>query len=252
VRDIDSSITLTWLDDARIQIDIEIINNETSEYDGYIRVPITEIESRYTGASGDPFHFSFLDFAFNKNISIDAEGVYQDSIIWDGKQHKDNHGTYFSDIKPENIKVIMGVFNKEDNYCDETTSALFPVNQPPSIPTIDGPTRVTKGISYQYNFSSTDPDGENLSYLIDWGDGDVTDWSDYQLPGSIFTSSHIWDTRGPHLIRVKARDIHLWVSDWGQMEINVPKKRERFGDFYQDILKDYLNFLDVFLKILNK
>ena len=44
-------------------------------------------------------------------------------------------------------------------------------NNPPEKPKIDGKTSGKVGNSYSYVFTSIDPDGDQVSYFIDWGDG---------------------------------------------------------------------------------
>lgn len=70
VENIQASIEATYLGNANIKIDIEIKNNEQTQYNGFIRASITEIISRYHTYYDNPYHFGFLDFAFNKNITI--------------------------------------------------------------------------------------------------------------------------------------------------------------------------------------
>jgi len=97
VADIASNITLSWLGDAKIQVNITIKNNEDTQYNGYVRAFISEITSRYDTYYGDPYHFGFLDYALDENISIDAGEEYFDSIIWNGNEHEDEHGDDFGD-----------------------------------------------------------------------------------------------------------------------------------------------------------
>jgi len=47
-------------------------------------------------------------------------------------------------------------------------------NQPPNAPTIEGPTTGTVGEEYSYTLLAADPDGGDISYWIDWGDGNWT------------------------------------------------------------------------------
>ena len=66
VRKISAIISLQWLGNATIEINISIENNEDIPYNGYIRVAITEITSRYNTVNNSKFNFGFLDYAFNK------------------------------------------------------------------------------------------------------------------------------------------------------------------------------------------
>ncbi|MCK5261578.1 MAG: hypothetical protein KAJ44_05315, partial [Thermoplasmatales archaeon] len=72
VEDITANMTVSWLGNATIEVNITVQNNEETQYNGHILAFITEIVSRYDTDGGDPYHFGFLDFAFDKNISIDA------------------------------------------------------------------------------------------------------------------------------------------------------------------------------------
>ncbi len=98
-----------------IYIDVVVTNPVNSEYNGHIRSYITEISSRYNMTSGNPYHFGFIDYAFNEDITIPAGEVWEDSITWDGSEHQDANGDYFSDIDPTNIMVITAIFNSEIN-----------------------------------------------------------------------------------------------------------------------------------------
>ena len=172
VANIQASMVLIWLDNAVIQVNIEIKNNGQSQYNGHIRASITEIISRYNTYYGDPYHFGFLGFAFNKDITISPGGVYTDSTNWDGNQHSDNHGENFGDIVPENIQVTMGVINNDNGYVAETVvSRLTGQNNPPNEP--GNPSPPNKGedinIDEDFSWSCSDPDGDSLKYDVYFG-----------------------------------------------------------------------------------
>ncbi|HEC81763.1 MAG TPA: thioredoxin family protein, partial [Thermoplasmatales archaeon] len=56
VADVSASLIVLWLGDATIKVNIDIQNNEPTVYNGYIRVPIVEMVSRYDTAYGDQYH----------------------------------------------------------------------------------------------------------------------------------------------------------------------------------------------------
>ena len=234
VKDLEASMTVTWLGDAEIQVYIEIENNEATTYNGYIRVPITEITSRYTTAGGSRYHYGFLDWAFNKGISISSGGIYTDSVTWDGDEHQDNHGNDFGDITPENIKLIMGVFNDANDYVDETVAALVQENQPPEKPTVSGPTDVDPDVEYEYSFVATDPDDEDLKYYIDWGDT-TEGWLGPYPSGETIYVTHSWSENGIYEVKAKARDENYVEGPWSDpltvMVGNLaPEKSEITGE----------------------
>ena len=215
VHDLDGTLTVTWQGDAVLDIDIEIENNEGSAYSGYIRVPITEIDSRYTNAYGQKYHFGFLDYAvpMNKAITIPAGGTYTDSVTWDGSQHKDNHGDYFDDIDPENIQVFLGVYNNANGYIDETVAAQVIINQPPNKPTVSGPTDVEPDVEYEYSFVGTDPEEEDIRYWIDWGDS-TQGWLGPYPSGETIYVNHTWPDAGIYEVKAKTMDESYNEGDW--------------------------------------
>lgn len=111
---LDVTVTAQHQGAAVLKIDVEVTNNEGDEYPGHIRVYITERVSRYKlEANNEPYHFGFLDFAINEDISIPAGDKYQNSVTWDGSEHYDNLNNNFGDIDPDNIIVLAAVFGDD-------------------------------------------------------------------------------------------------------------------------------------------
>jgi hypothetical protein len=111
-------------------------------------------------------------------------------------------------------------------------------NQPPDKP--EPPTgneSGTPGEDIEYRVIKTsDPDGDKISYLFDWGDGNESFWL-YKSMGSI-KSSHSWTERGTYEIKVKARDEYGKESEWSDpLVVSMPKTR-------QYINTPFLNFLE--------
>jgi len=312
VANITANITAVLVEDATINISIIIENNEETQYYGYIRAFITEIVSRYK-VDDDPFYFGFLDFAFDKNISINQGSIYSDYIIWNGYEHEDNHGDDFGDIKANNIQVALAVYNRSSGYVDETVVAQVPnnepnkplnpypkdgainikadvdlkwdcndpdgdeliydvylgnttpppliesnvtepfydpgilefettyywyivaddsrggqnestiwnfttkVNYPPETPAKPyGPIKGDAGEELQFVTSTFDPDGEDIYYLFDWGNGNNSGWVGPFHSNEIANASYIWNEGGDYIIRVKAKDIYGAESNWSQ------------------------------------
>ena len=70
VPDIFTQLSVQWIGDATMNIGVSIQNNETSTYDGHIRVFVTEIESSmgWLDTWGYPYTFPFLEYAFNLSL----------------------------------------------------------------------------------------------------------------------------------------------------------------------------------------
>ena len=116
---------------------------------------------------------------------------------------------------------------------------FIPPNNPPGIPDISGPNDGKIGKSYNYTFTSIDIDGDNISYYIIWGDGDVIPWTDFQLSGNSYLDSHTWTEVGDYVIKAKAKDIYGNESDWTEFEIKISNPRNKisfnssFGRFFE-------------------
>ena len=104
-------------------------------------------------------------------------------------------------------------------------------NQPPSTPTITGPSSGIIGELYTYTANSIDPDGDHIQYYFDWGDGTNSDWQESS------SASHSWNIVQTYNIRVKAKDENDAVSGWGSMSISIPKTKTNVFIFYQILQK---------------
>jgi len=97
-------------------------------------------------------------------------------------------------------------------------------NTQPNTPTIDGPTSGTSGTDIDFDFTATDPDGQQISYFVDWGDGEDTGWSQFVASGTKITLTHSWE-KGDYTINCKVRDIAHHESDEATLDIEIPRTR---------------------------
>jgi hypothetical protein len=95
-------------------------------------------------------------------------------------------------------------------------------NSSPETPTVDGPSSGKAGVSYNYNFIAIDPDGDEVSYYIDWGDNNTLGWFGPYPSGQIVTVSHTFLEKGTFTIRCQAKDSYGSLSDWGQLSVTMP------------------------------
>jgi hypothetical protein len=337
-RDIDVTLDVTWLGNATMNIIVSIHNNEAIQYEGRIRVYVTEAISTmgWNDTDGNPYTFPFLDYAFNENITIAGETAWSNSTVWNGHDHNDGSST-FGNIQYGNIVILAGVFNSEwhqgysyppdqypfdayyldgstgffvgdnlppnipknptppnettnidvnvnlswiggdpnpgdlvtqdvyfgatnppakvssnqsvatynpgilenetcyywkivawDNHGQSTEGPIWQFttkkqNSPPEKPSISGPASGKAGIAYPYTFTSTDPDGDQVSYYIEWGDETTTTWTEFRPPGSPgYSESHSWNTQGTYIIQAKVKDVHGNESDWETLSVTMP------------------------------
>jgi nitroreductase len=87
-------------------------------------------------------------------------------------------------------------------------------NSPPEAPNISGPSSGEVGNKYNYKISTTDPEGNNISYFVDWGDETNSGWVGLYASGEIITINHTWFRKGTYIIKTKAKDEHGSESGW--------------------------------------
>ncbi|MBU1941896.1 MAG: FG-GAP repeat protein, partial [Candidatus Thermoplasmatota archaeon] len=69
--------------------------------------------------------------------------------------------------------ALIGAYAEDNgNGVDAGSAYIFEwTNQPPNTPTITGTTNGKAGVEYDYTFTTTDPDDDEVYYWITWGDG---------------------------------------------------------------------------------
>ena len=88
-------------------------------------------------------------------------------------------------------------------------------NLPPDIPgQPDGPTQGVVNKELTFSGVTTDPEGEQIYYMFDWGDNTSSYWVGPYDSGVAGEASHVWTDAGEYDIRVKAKDVNGSESDW--------------------------------------
>ena len=88
------------------------------------------------------------------------------------------------------------------------------MNIPPNIPTLTGPNTAYEEDEVTFTVSATDPDGHDLYYFVDFGDGANSGWVGPYESGETGEISHTYDAEGSYDVKAKAKDIKNGQSDW--------------------------------------
>ena len=128
----------------------------------------------------------------------------------------------------------------------EVIKYLLSFNYPPDKPSIDGPIFGDVGTKYNFNVSAIDPDGDNVSFYIEWGDGNIEDWIGPYESGGQVSINHTWLEKGSYTIRVKAKDKYGFEGPWGSLEILIGAMIE-IGDITGGLFK-----INAFIKNLGR
>jgi len=108
------------------------------------------------------------------------------------------------------------------------------------------------GTEYTYITSTTDPDGDNISYMFDWGDGTFSAWIGPINNGDIASTKKTWDTKGTYEVRVVAKDTHGVYSVWSDsLPITMPLSYKMpFLQFLKQLFEQSLHIFPVLRYLL--
>jgi len=167
-------------------------------------IPIADAGGPYTGLVGE-------------TITFDASASTDDNAITGYRWDFTNDNTWDTDWLPSattdyeynepftgTAKVMV---RDEDNY-NHTATATVQIetgNSPPRKLSVEGPTTGLSNTSIMINLSATDPDGDQLTYTIDWDDGssETTRTADSD---STISETHTYTSPGWYTITVNVND----------------------------------------------
>ena len=191
------------------------------DFEGYMSSVSYDIEVK---DQWDPFAIAEPEYYYGYNFTVEFNG--NDS--WDPDGYIVSYQWNFDDGTTSDIANPIHVFLSEGTYDvrfsvidnDDNIDTVFCMivleeQFPPDIPNKPfGPTGTFTGETYTYTAVTTDPEGNDIKYGWDFGDGSSIKWSDWYNSGETCNISYKWNTLGDHLVRVKVRDIHDAESYW--------------------------------------
>jgi hypothetical protein len=101
-------------------------------------------------------------------------------------------------------------------------------NLPPETPAKPtGRASGQPGNTYMYSSSTTDPEGDGIYYLWDWGDNTTSEWLGPFASGATVSTQKSWAEKGTYSVRLKAKDALGHETSWSDpldvtMPYNVP------------------------------
>ncbi|UCF49796.1 MAG: PKD domain-containing protein, partial [Thermoplasmatales archaeon] len=153
-----------------------------------------------------------------------------------------------------NYTVILSVTDNDDITISDSTWALIGGdNSAPTAPIIKGPTNGKPDVEYNYTFVSSDDEGDELYYLIDWGDG-IEEVIGVFPQGTEATTSHSWLKTETYTIKAQATDQWGAMSNWGELDVEIPRGRNIVKSSLLQLFKIYfvINQLSEILNIICK
>jgi hypothetical protein len=106
----------------------------------------------------------------------------------------------------------------------DPTLAIGEKSDPPLKPaTPSGPPSGKAGTEYTYTSSTTDPNGDTISYLFDWGDNTTSGWVGPLASGATASAKKTWAKQGSYQVKVVAKDSHGIFSVWSDpLPVSMP------------------------------
>jgi len=133
-----------------------------------------------------------------------------------------------------------------------STNFNHPSGDAPEIPQITGPSKGRPNGEYYFKIATNDPNGEQVYYKIDWGDGTTSKWIGPYNSGEEAEASHIWIKRGFFKVRVKAKDINGYETRWSDIhQITMPKSNSKTFQIYNFLFR-FLDQIFLLKSILQK
>jgi len=147
---------------------------DTVTYDVYFGTssPPSEVATGISDTTYDPGTLDYNQIYYWKIVSWDNQGAYTSGSEWS--------------------------FTTKDD-----TS-----NTAPNPPSINGPSIIRAGQYYDFTFLTTDPDDDDIKYIVNWGDGPAEE-TELVLSGTAYQMTHLWDPQlpvMPYQITCKAED----------------------------------------------
>jgi len=214
-----------------------------SNYDGYIYAFGTPNEppEKPSTPDGPVEGESGVEYTFNSSTTDPEGGDIYYLFDWDDGTNSGWIGPYTSGAIVNashiwkkggdyEIRVEAHDGRRESNWSDPLTIHIVEENLPPNKPVKPkGKTNGKVNIEYTYTTNTIDPDGNQIYYWFDWGDGNNSGWVGPYASGATGSAKHTWTEKGTYQIKVKAKDIFGGESDWSDL-LSVTMPRNRLTD----------------------
>jgi hypothetical protein len=177
--------------------------------------------------------YIFVNGIEQTNVStFTSSPVTASKVLEIGRYTEQNYFQGIIDeIKISNIyRDSSWIITEYNNQNDPTKFLTFGPeeggeNLPPLPVEVDGPKQGRVGETYLYTFVTTDPEGSDIYYKINWGDGESKDWFGPFESGKVVSVTHTWMMMGYFTIYSSAKDTDENIGEWGTLDVEIPRNR---------------------------
>ena len=201
----------------------------------------------------EDFTSSFLNYTSGgSNYSIVPTGLMgvttpqhipNDPVFCNVNHYLNFADCYYGDLEAVNHNCIIvsdGTVSLDyqpgykGSFAEAFAPRIIEGPSPPNKPsTPEGATAGAPGHTYYYSTYTIDPNGDDVFYMYDWGDGTTSDWLGPYSHGQGINESHTWSKKGSFNVKVKAKDTFGTESSWSD---SLPVKIPRVGPLNHPLL----------------
>ena len=168
---------------------------------------------------------------YNHNERVRAEHQWEEP----GEYQVQTRGRFQNNMKNFNEWVTTGW----SEPLLITVTSDNPTNEAPTAPEISGSTSGKAGVEYDYTFVSTDPNSDDLYYVVSWGCcGTETHTYGPYASGEVATVSHSWQEQGTFTITVKAKDVYELEGPESIFAVTMPRSRDSGGNQFMQRIRN--------------
>lgn len=148
----------------------------------------------------------------------------------------------------EPLDLVITAYNKIP-FIKEIPVTL---NKPPLKPNKPaGPTKGKTGVTLTFSTNTSDPDGNQVFYMWDWGDGNQSIWMGPYKSDEIINASWNWTEKEIYQIKVKAKDSHDYESEWSDsLNVSMPRLKTIKNKILLSLFDRIVNIFLILKKLL--
>ena len=124
-----------------------------------------------------------------------------------------------------------------------------PPDDPPGETTINGPQEGDAGEELTYTFSAEDPEGQDVRFHIDWGDGD-SETTVYVESGTAKAVKHTYNVAKTYTIKAYAEDVNNNLGPTKEFQVIIPRSKDFHTHPFIQFLQSHPNMFLILKYIL--
>ncbi len=253
-----SSFSYNWGDDGTYLISLKVIDddhrNDIDSASVIINPPDNDAPNKPSKPNGETNGEPDQVYSYTTSTTDLDDDLIKYGWDWNGDNVVDEWTGFYSSgitISTAHAWSSSGYYSvkvkaEDEHGAQSDFSIILSVeiadNSAPSKPILSGPTSGKAGVSYSYSAYANDPDGDQLYYYFDWGDGTNSGWVGPFSSGQTASGSHVWNSKGSYTLKVQVKDAGGLESVWSDpFSVSMPKIKNGiylpFYDFIEWILQ---------------